>query len=107
MAALRLPLPRGDYRLRLATQGLRPDAKLQVAFNGTRVEVVAVPGGDYELPIERAHCHRDEQTVILLSSPLRPWLQGVKDYRELGLPLFAIETVPVAASADRHARVAA
>jgi hypothetical protein len=26
-----------------------------------------------------------------MCNPIRPWKKGVKDYRELGLPLFGVE----------------
>jgi hypothetical protein len=94
LAALRLPIVRGQYRLRLVTRGLRqePDpVDLRAAVNGTRVAPVALPGGDYELPVERWHCRRDEQTLILMCNPVRPWTRGTTDHRELGLPLFAVE----------------
>jgi Glycosyl transferase family 2 len=108
VAALRLPLPRGQYRLRLVTHGLRRDRVcLQVAMNGTRIAPIVLPDGDYELPIERSHCHRDQQTLILKCNPLRPWRQGVVDHRELGLPLFAVEAQPASAAMEKRGRKAA
>ncbi len=54
LAALRLPLPRGQYRLRLVTRGLRRDrVHLRAALNGSRIAPIGLPGGDYELLIER------------------------------------------------------
>ena len=95
IAGIRLPLKRGAYRLRLITGGIpRERLNLRVAFNGTRIVPVALPNGDHELRIEPYHCHPREQTLVLVTNPLCPWKQGVKDYRELGLPLFAIEAQP-------------
>jgi hypothetical protein len=108
VAAIRLPLVKGEYRLRLMTRGVRQDGvNLRVAFNGKRMTPVALPGGDYELHLERWHCHEREQTLMLVSDTLCPWKEGVKDYRELGLPLFAIEAVPLVAELKMLRRTAA
>jgi len=108
VAALKLSLPKGRYRLRLVTRGVRREGvNLQAAINGTRIEPVALPDGNYDLSVERRHCHEREQTLMLVSEPLCPWKQGVKDYRELGLPLFAVEVVPAAESAEKPRRAAA
>jgi hypothetical protein len=106
LAALRLPLRRGQYRLRLVTRGLRrePDpVDLRAAINGTRIAPVALADGDYELPIERWQCHRAEQTLILMCNPVCPWKRGTTDHRELGLPLFAVEARPVGEKKQRRA----
>jgi hypothetical protein len=94
VAALRFALPPGRHRLRIVTHGLRrDDPRLRVALNGCAIEPVPVSGGGYEIAIEPWHCHPREQTLILATKPLCPWKQGVKDYRELGLPLFGIEVL--------------
>jgi hypothetical protein len=99
IAGIRLPLARGAYRLRLVSGGIpRLGLNLRIAFNGTRIVPVPLPNGDHELQIESYHCHPREQTLVLATNPLCPWKQGVKDYRELGLPLFAIEANSVVAS---------
>jgi hypothetical protein len=96
-AAMRMPLPRGQYRLRLITRGLRKDSlNLHAAFNGICITPIEMPDGNHELRIERSHCHLTEQTLMLICNPLQPWKQGVADHRELGLPLFAIEAQAVA-----------
>jgi hypothetical protein len=98
VAAIRLPLARGQYRLRLISRGIRPSGvNLHVAFNGTRIGPTLLPDGDHELAIERWHCHDLHQTLIFVTDPLFPWKEGVKDYRELGLPLFAVEAIPIKA----------
>ena len=99
VAAMQLPLKRGQYRLRLVSGGIpRERMKLRVAMNGTRIVPLALPNGDHELRIEPYHCHPREQTLVLVTNPLCPWRQGVQDYRELGLPLFAVEAHPASAS---------
>lgn len=108
VAALRLSFPKGRYRLQLLTRGVRREGvKLQAAFNGFRIEPEALACGDYELPIERWQCHEREQTLMLVCAPLCPWKQGVKDYRELGLPLFAVEALPLTAKVGKPHRAAA
>jgi hypothetical protein len=108
VAGLRLPLPRGAYRLRLTTGGIpRSRVNLRAAFNGSRIDPVVRGKGDHELRIEPYHCHLREQTLVLVAEPLCPWRQGVKDYRELGLPVFAVEAIPATFSADLSGRVAA
>jgi GT2 family glycosyltransferase len=108
VAALRLSFPKGRYQIRLVTRGVRREGmNLQVAFNGVRIEPEALATGDYELPIERWHCLEREQTLMLVSAPLCPWKQGVKDYRELGLPLFAVEAIPMTANVGKPRRAAA
>jgi hypothetical protein len=80
---------------------------LRAAINGTRIEPAVLPNGDHELTIESYHCHPREQTLVLVAEPLCPWKQGVKDYRELGLPLFAVAAIPVKSTADLSRRAAA
>ena len=108
LSAVRLPLLKGKYRLGLVTRGLRgEEVALRVAFNGTRIPPVARPDGVYEIPVERWHCHEREQTLILHCKPLCPWKSGVKDYRELGLPLFRIEAEPAMRTGEKRSRLAA
>ena len=107
LAALRLPFVKGQYLLRLVTRNLRGEkVKLRLAFNGSRIEPIALPNGDYEVPIERRHCRDREQTLILSCDPLRPWKHGVKDYRELGIPLFRVEAIPAKGESRRLRRAA-
>ena len=44
---------------------------------------------------------------MFVTEPLCPWKEGVKDYRELGLPLFAVEAHPDGASMKQPRRAAA
>lgn len=99
IAGIRFPLAQGAYRLRLISGGIpREGLNLRVAFNGIRIVPVPLTNWDHELRIESYHCRPREQTLVLATDPLCPWKQGVKDYRELGLPLFAIEAHAVIAS---------
>jgi hypothetical protein len=99
VAAVRFRLSRNDYTLRLITNGLRREGvNLRVALNNTRLDLVELSTGDYEIAVKRSLCYPTEQTLILVCDALRPWLHGVPDYRELGLPLFAIEAVPMGGS---------
>ena len=107
LAAMRLPLVKGRYRLRLVTRDLRgAKVKLRSAFNGSRIEPIALPNGDYEIPIEQWHCRDREQSLILSCDPLRPWHHGVTDYRELGIPLFHVEAIPTKGESRRLHRAA-
>jgi len=108
VAGLRFPLLRGAYRLRLTTGGIpRSRVNLRAALNGSRIDAVVLANGDHELRIEPYHCHSREQTLVLVTEPLCPWRQGVKDYRELGLPIFTVEAVPATSGADLSRRAAA
>jgi hypothetical protein len=108
VAAMQFPLLKGQYRVRLVTRGVRNwRVNLRAAFNGTPIAPIAAAGGDYELRVEPWHCHAREQTLILAADPLCPWRHGVKDYRELGLTLFAIEATPTAGQTGTRLRKSA
>jgi hypothetical protein len=97
LAALQVAIPPDTRTLRLVTGGLRATCypvNLRAALNGVRVEPRSLPGGDYELSIHPRLLRPRLQTLVLLCDPLRPWEEGVRDHRELGLPLFAVESEP-------------
>jgi hypothetical protein len=106
LAAVRLPLVPGAYRLTLVTHGIRTchhPANLRVALNGVRIEARQLPNGDYELPIEARLCRPREQTLIWVCDPLRPREHGSRDHRDLGLSLFAVQVEPVGTVGLRRA----
>jgi hypothetical protein len=95
IAAMRIPITAGDYRLRLITNGIRQEPvplNLQIAINGTRITPVESGDGVYELHLKHSHCQPKVQTLVLMCNPICPWKQGSMDHRELGLPIFGIET---------------
>jgi hypothetical protein len=96
IASLKLPLDGQDRILRLRTRGLRQRPRVQAYLNGRRLalhdcqaehgEIRLMPGPRHVVPGRFQH-------LVLLCEPLRPWLHGVPDRRELGLPLFEIVRV--------------
>jgi hypothetical protein len=106
LAALRLPIAPGDYRVTLVTHGIRTTrhpARLRLALNGVRIESRELPTGDYEFPIESRLCRPREQTLTWMCDPLRPWEHGSRDHRDLGLSVFALEVRPAAEDGSRRA----
>jgi hypothetical protein len=92
-ACLKLPLDPSDRLLRLRTRGLRPDVRLLAYLNGRRLPVRDYQAERGEIWIAlRPRNFRPApfQYLVLLCEPLRPWLHGVSDRRELGLPIFRI-----------------
>jgi hypothetical protein len=92
LAALRLPLGPMVTALRVVTLGLRSrryPVNLRASVDGVRVEVREPAEGVYELLIPAAE-RRRSATVIWMCDPLCPWDEGVRDHRELGLPVFRL-----------------
>lgn len=93
VACLKLPLD-PEYRvLRLRTRGLRPRPGLRAFLNGRRLAIhdCQSESGEIRLILGRRHFKPGPfQYLVLICEPLRPWLQGVPDQRELGLPLFSV-----------------
>lgn len=93
VAGLKLPLDAADRILRLRTRGLRHRPGLQAFLNGRRLAIhdCQAEHGEIRLMLGRRHVTAGPfQYLVLVCEPLRPWLQGVPDRRELGLPLFSI-----------------
>ena len=106
LAAVRFAAGAGLHRVRLVTHGVRTchyPAELRVAVNGERVEPVELPSGDYEFLIEPRAGLGGVQTLVMCCKPLRPWDHGTRDPRNLGLPVFAVETTPLAEESRRAA----
>ena len=93
VAGVKLPLAPGDRQLRLITRGLRHRPRLRAFFNGHRLAIhdCQAEHGEIRLAISARHLRPGPfQYLVLLTQPLRPWLEGVPDRRELGIPLFEI-----------------
>ena len=93
VASVKLPLDANARVLRLRTHGLRPRPRLQAFLNGRRLAIhdCQAEHGEIRLLLGRRHfTPRPFQYLVIVCDPLRPWLQGVPDRRELGIPLFSI-----------------
>jgi hypothetical protein len=79
--------------LRLRTRGLRADARLLAFLNGHRLPVrdQQAERGEIWIALRPWHFRQAPfQYLVLMCEPLRPWLSGVPDERELGVPIFTI-----------------
>jgi hypothetical protein len=96
VACLKLPLKPGRQVLLLDTHGLRPDVRMAAFLNGHRLRLrdLQYQVGEVQLAIRQEQLSEGPfQYLVLICEPLRPWLHGVPDQRELGLPLFRITSV--------------
>ena len=93
LAALKLPLELDRYLLRIRTRGLRRGVRLRAFLNGRPLLVhdCQSESGEIRLALRRTHFRKTRfQYLVLLCEPLRPWLHGVPDRRELRLPVFGV-----------------
>jgi predicted dehydrogenase/glycosyltransferase involved in cell wall biosynthesis len=98
-AALQVAIPQGEYEVRLETNDLRRSRRLnlKVFFNGRRIKPGEVV---FEDGVIRFSLRADQfnpkaaQTLVFTCRPVRPWKRGLADFRELGLPVFAIQFTP-------------
>lgn len=105
LACIKLPLVPGNGLLRLRTRGLRPGLRARAFLNGHRLMLHdrQADRGEIALSVRRRHFRRRGfQYLALLCDPLKPWMQGVLDTRELGLPLFRVDFDACAASSERQ-----
>ena len=93
IACIKLPLESRDGVLRLRTRGLRPGVRLRAFLNGHQLAVhdCQTEHGEIRLMLRGRHVRPTPfQYLVLVCEPLRPWLHGVEDRRELGLPMFRV-----------------
>jgi hypothetical protein len=93
IASIKLRLDADDRVLRLRTRGLRHRPGLQAFLNGRRLAIhdCQAEHGEIRLILGRRHVKPGPfQYLVLICEPLRPWLHGVPDQRELGIPLFSV-----------------
>lgn len=102
VAALRLPLPSSSAVVTLRTYDLRQPLsliRLKLYLNGQRIPAaqVRIDGGRLRFPVSLGQVEPGRSSILVLTcKPLQPWKAGVDDRRELGVPLFRIETVVAA-----------
>src|SRR6185295_7413856 len=105
-ALVRLDLARTTQDIHIDTSNLRQDPtplNLRIYVNNQPIKGVTLEEGLIRFRVDLDQLHpTDRQILVLTCRPLKPWKRGIADRRELGLPIFGLECVPVSGTESYH-----